>query len=716
MKNNARHLAALALSACATFFVSDVRAYDESTHAIITQHAVGRSVVVGVNSVVIDLGFEPDYFFPTPDTLARNASNLVIFGSQWEDDLSLIKRVFNHFYDVQHGGRGLTVAGVTLGHGSVDWALEENGDLYSLSVGGIYYSPGDVPQLYSYRNAQVHYMAGLTGSTRNARETSIGMMFQTLGHVVHHMQDAAQPQHVRNEPHTPYQPVAPRYEDYTKNIWNWKILDLLNNNPYNNYAIPTFPRARMFWTQPNDPVAHLRGMADFTSRNYVSLHTNFGINGDPRNNPTIEANPDFPLPSGVNQDGTAKRVVTMTVPIYTSANTTVNRTMRFIVGKPYDEYASTPVLAERPLAGVSIFADPDGISPDMGSATMPDPVFDANYTTLLPRASAFSTGIINHFFRGRVHLQRTTPTGTNWTIFNTGSYPMNGEFTIYREDGNGNRALAGGPWNLAIGSGGSSQVSLTEPPSGTVNLVVAFRGQVGVEGSVASGFFSVAGKVVPFTQQQIPCGLPVSAQGSSEGYAALAELGTTAGPVNVEFEAYEIPDALVIKAVGPNGPVLYSTGGLVSGFRSFSVQHNPTATGSTKMYVQVTGNSDPQTRWTATVACPSRSISNDDRQQRRFSMGFMWNPNGTVPGGCPNGYYNIYVNSEYKGRVFWGVSGGSSTSATVTAGSHVRLRVESVTSSHGTPGTIGCPLVPLQWFDLNGAHNATIGYSWIAPR
>src|SRR2546427_7984081 len=106
-------------------------------------------------------------------------------------------------------------------------------------------------------------------------------------------------------------------------------------------------------------------------------------------------------------------------------------------------------------------------------------VWDDNYGVLLPRAIAFSTGLINHFFRGRMNLRRN-PSGSGWFIDNVGQEDLSGSFAVYYDDASGNRqAITGAAWRTVIPATQSLQVVFTEPPTGTSRLVAVFAGQIG---------------------------------------------------------------------------------------------------------------------------------------------------------------------------------------------------------------------------------------------
>lgn len=127
------------------------------------------------------------------------------------------------------------------------------------------------------------------------------------------------------------------------------------------------------------------------------------------------------------------------------------------------------------------------------------------YGILLPRAVAFSTGLINHFFRGRIDLRRN-PSGTGWQIDNKAQLPLRGGFSIYAEDSAGNRKQVHPEFFAALGGGQSLALNLTEPTGNVVKLIAAFRGKIGDEGdeTLASGYYAVAGKVIGYSPPPPP--------------------------------------------------------------------------------------------------------------------------------------------------------------------------------------------------------------------
>ncbi|HEU5133721.1 MAG TPA: hypothetical protein VFU13_01135 [Steroidobacteraceae bacterium] len=732
-----------ALVALLTCFTMHASAYNQGVHQVISEHAARRSVLY-TGALLADWGYSDPLTatFPSYDFPALTMATMIGRGAYHEDDDSQIKRVFNHFTDAQVNppfGRGLQAplgAGDqgTIGHPSPLWALEDTHTVSSISA-ALVLSPAVVPQVYSYRDAQEHFFQALSSENPGIRVTRFGAMFQTLGHVVHHIQDMGQPQHPRNESHISEgileDEAGSWYELYTSLKYPDEnpqgLQALLANTPYNGGAIPTFSTAREFWSQPDVPGPHFRGMADFTARNYVGIGTNFRVNVASDGSVSFLGDPDQPLPNGINRDGTPVYLQRVTAPLTMYDGSVRSTSMRYVKGKVYDENIS--VIAERTqeriLASESIFLPAFAAGPLDATMATNSVVFDDNYPVLLPRSSAFSSGLINHFFRGRLDLFRTTPTGTNWSILNAGTQAMNGQFYVYREDSAGTRILAAGPFARSVAVGATTVVSVPEPPSSTYRMIVAFRGQIGAEGDPSgSGFVAVAGKVVNFNPQTIPCGSSFSAAGSSEGNETFMELGSSAGPVRGEFEAYNIPDSLVVRRTNSSGPVLYTTGGQSPGFKEFNFQHpGGTDPATNRIWIKVTGNVDTATRWTAVISCPNGSISNSTRPQPRISISFSSTASGKTVG-CGRGFFDFYLNDIFGAgtvtSVPWGGGqAGTSQSIMVTAGSNHFLRVVKRTTDPGSPYDIGCgqpsrPLMNLsfQQIDLslylNGGRTITI--------
>jgi len=155
--------------------------------------AVNNSSIVKEPGLLKTLGLkkmQDDKIFPNSNNKRNTIRELVRFGARFEDDSP---RFINHFYDPLQN-RPLQNVSPFNPEISPDWALEDNEE-----IGG---------QDYSYRNALDYFYEALTIPTgflvkadEKTRKENFGRTFQTLGQVIHHIQDMAQPQHVRLDEH-----------------------------------------------------------------------------------------------------------------------------------------------------------------------------------------------------------------------------------------------------------------------------------------------------------------------------------------------------------------------------------------------------------------------------------------------------------------------------------------------------------------------------------
>jgi hypothetical protein len=254
-----------------------------------TSYAVEHSVLRIDPSLLSDFGLSPydTLVFKDSKGADRLLPNLIMWGSEFEDDGGdpfqfinpfITKRFFRHFFDPQSG------SGLTFLEGfppSPDWALERS------SSGAVLDDP---LQVYSYKDARGYFYVGLTCQTAQCRQDSFSAMFQSIGHVIHHLQDMGQPQHSRLDSH----PLRPEsfYEEYTATK-DANLAAMIDANPYPSTLPGThfFGRPRDYW-QTGDG----RGMAEFTGTNFVTIGTMFRKDRNAASG--YSSNPGFPRPSG----------------------------------------------------------------------------------------------------------------------------------------------------------------------------------------------------------------------------------------------------------------------------------------------------------------------------------------------------------------------------------------------------------------------------------
>ncbi|WP_153067362.1 hypothetical protein [Steroidobacter cummioxidans] len=650
------HCAAWLMLSTSTAF-----AYEPTTHQVLSQLAAQRSKVYSDPALLPDLGVSVSTSFTLTNILGQaagtaNAGDIIAFGSDledyyekscnWKNPTTLgWMRVFNHFFDPQHGGRALTVSGAAIGIPSPNWALEDGGDV--TTVWGPCAEIGR-NQTYSYRQAQDHLYNSLTGQAANYRQQEISITLQTLGHVIHHVQDMAQPQHARNDKHN--EPDQAYYEVYTDEFVRTKIPDIIAGSP--PYRIPEFPRARQYWVSDTAP-AYV-GMAEFSSNNYVSYGTNFASSPGG----SILPNVLFPYPNAANANGTQKRIEARSITLRYSDNSTDAGPVNVVLGDVYDGNTGAH-NSNQILAVASLLDRPSQSALSRRVFKITPVVFEDNYRILLPRAVAFSAGLINHFFAGRLDVTRAA-SGSGWTIRNLSGETMTGTFALYYEDNAGIRyAINAASWTGTL-TANQMTAALPEPPASAAKLIGVFKGTIGAETALTR----VAGKVVSFAPPPVACAGTYKMTGGISGLDITREMGSTSGTVQLSFEAYSIKDSLVVNAVNPANTQLATTSGMVSGLHKRTFAFNPATLGTTKARIRIVG-SDADTVWNVAMSCPGKSLSAEDfppSRQVRFDFGSTLS---NASGSCQA---DFYVDDVRIGLAYVSAAGGTSLTASLTQG------------------------------------------------
>lgn len=638
---------------------STALAYEPTTHQVLSQLAAQRSKLYSDPALLPDLGVSVSASFTQTNILGQaagtaNAGDIVAFGSNLEDYYEQScswkhpttlgwMRVFNHFFDPQHAGRALTVSGAAIGLPSPNWALEDVGEV--TTVFGPCAESGR-NQTYSYRQAQDHLYNSLTGQAANYRQQEISIALQTLGHMVHHIQDMAQPQHARNDRHKEKDQAY--YEIYTDKSVRNNIPAIIDGNPY---LIPEFARARQYWVSEATP-AYV-GMAEFSSNNYVSYGTNFASSPDG----SIWPNALFPYPNAANPNGTQKRIEARSITLRYSDNSTDTGHVNVVIGDVYDGYTGAH-NSDQILAVASLLDRPSQSALSRRVFKMTPVVFEDNYRILLPRAVAFSAGLINHFFAGRLDVARAATGG--WNLRNLSGETMTGTFALYYEDGAGIRyAINAASWTGTL-TANQMTAALPEPPASAAKLIGVFKGAIGSETALTR----VAGKVVSFTPPPVACPGTYKMTGGINGLDITREMGSTSGTVQLSFEAYSIKDSLVVNAVNSANTQLDTTNGMISGLHKKTFTFNPATLGTTKARIRIVGSEDG-TVWNVAMSCPGRSLSADDfppSRQVRFEFG------STLSGAAGRCQADFYVDDVRIGLAYVSATGGTSLTASLTQG------------------------------------------------
>lgn len=468
-------------------------AYEIETHAELSKAAVEASIVARDPSVLKDLGVSPTQKFMNSVGDQLLIAELFQAGARFEDNLSLYSlRPLNHFFNPLNGAP-LTFLGAALGETSPDWALEDKKEITG--------TLGFGKQEFSYRDGREFFYRALTGrdtkgevvaAAKNERDRYFGLTFQTLGQVIHHVQDMAQPQHVRNDSHQDL-PLGPipnipgvenpsTYEKYT-NLpdvrgqlpTNFLVIGYDLKNPK---FVDTFNQPRKFWETTMG-----EGLAQFTNHNFVSAGTNFdnsGMFNFPLFTPSLRTEMDI------------QQMCFNAKPACPNPNLSGKMTFygnwvedRYTGSKSLNPYASTRSIFDADLEKISA----------RKSFTLNRFNFGVMHGFLIPRAVAYSAGLINYFFRGRIDFLEDKGIPGRYVIKNLSPEDMHGSFTLYYDAEDGNRYPVAGDamdktWAyLAILKNGEVNNLSFSPPTNPApkkpgRYILVFNGDLGEEKAI----------------------------------------------------------------------------------------------------------------------------------------------------------------------------------------------------------------------------------------
>lgn len=390
-----------------------------------------------------ELDFHEDFSYPRRACThwdSYTAQRLIGCGAIFEDFTFTERPVF-HFLDPQHvevSGFGAPLFRFSAG----DWALKDNPDRLPSTV-------SLEPQRYSYKDAEDSLWQALTNtapdngrSAQTIRERNWGFTFQSLGQVIHLVQDMASPQHTRDEPHFDKVDIGDfsqksRYEQRAteKAVATW-IRDCLisddhtgNSCEYNPASPipPVYPRYATHFQSPRSfwESSAQAGLAQVTSRSFPSNLRNFSEDSPGHYIPAVHF--PNPAPNGVKDVSLAEltKGAPGDVPPFLNEACNGNLSsckMRMIGAAISDPLSATPQYNDR--ASTASLFDQD-LNDFNRTAESFDPVLgvvlqertysrlainrfniDRAYSLLIPRAVAYSTGLLNFYFRGEMSIKQ----------------------------------------------------------------------------------------------------------------------------------------------------------------------------------------------------------------------------------------------------------------------------------------------------------------------
>jgi len=484
-------------------------AYELPTHQRFSRIAYERSVLAD-GGFLSSMGITDTIrLVPTSKDRLAAPPEVVALGAQYEDDLfPLPPRPFNHFFDPQNEGRGLDKPPLAAQVPSPRWMLDEDGAL-------------DAAQQYSVRRARTYLYQAITSRQRADRLRYLGLTLESVGRTVHHLQDMAQPAHVRNDAHVSLGLVVPdTYERWTDEHLN----DLPVTAVYSGAGVDSlrFPISRSFWESEGI------GIAEFTSRNFVSDDTNFSETGG-----TTDTAADYPLPAAQPCAGTGLlRATDVRDPTLLGSSWPIVAQAWFVATPVEDLLLPLPasVTCNERTSTYAYFASLSGL--ESGPVfTYNSFNFRAAHSYLIPRAIAYSVGYINHFFRGRIGVEAVAREADTYRLvirnrsaagaaLRRASAPnAPAEFEVWYHAPNDERlaavvfegaSIAPGP-GIAVDSAHQIRFSL---PAGAIageqdSFTVVCRGVLGAEDGVAAQTFTVGDAAISVTPNYLPAdGVP----------------------------------------------------------------------------------------------------------------------------------------------------------------------------------------------------------------
>lgn len=458
-----RYVSPTVLISQLVFAAGTTSAYEIETHRLVSEVAGPRSQADDVlkNHLGVNEGF-------AKVVQSFSLSFWMSDGAKREDNFL---RLLNHFHNPLAVGWSQAGLLESIGQSSIMWGQNTGQGIPS----------------WSWRDVRQRYFDALTKPQSPERESSLAKTFEGLGRQIHLIQDAASPAHVRNDPHLFY-----NYENLVDRVrvddpptfdgWlagspdvpgapdpRWSSLD---PNPLAIIAVARLIDSdRYSGGNPAVTMTGLIGLAEYTNANFFSEDRVFTEND-------VDPQKRFPFPNRAS-------VVEQDFDIQVGG-TTVKR--RYFVkaadGATGYRLATVGLLREyHQRFGLDWTRFRESPALDEG-------VYRDYAARLIPRAVAYSSALIDYFFRGRI---AASGEDTATIIGNISEEPINGTFTLYYDDANDvRRPVPGATWTLALAPGESAEQLRFTPPTSPApkeagRYMLVFRGALGSEPDAVIG-------------------------------------------------------------------------------------------------------------------------------------------------------------------------------------------------------------------------------------
>ncbi len=403
-------------------------------------------------------------------------------------------RSVNHFYDPLDPtyGKGLSDSiGFSIsigdkrelvGTNSFAWASISN-------CAGIVKFGLHPTNIWSWPNARGYEWIGLTATNKGDRIAALTNMFRSVGQVMHLLEDASQPQHVRNEqhldrfPHTTIEtPWISPIEEYGKSNY----LTLNYKHGMLSWAADGFTKLEDFWdrhlyngnssaldnAEANGGVQ--LGLAEWCNGNFLGARHTYG---ELFSKSSIKYYP-FPSFKNTTQPQLTRYSFSSAVidPVTLRNHKSGDRVYISKTG------AGVHVTHHSALTYLGVQNPPRLANSQMRiGLTIDDTnVLHDYHDLLIPKAVEYSAGLLDYFFRGTFTV--TLSSSTNLTVLNTSGQDFTGgAFFLFQEDTNGIRTpLQSYPVTGILPGGSISNLIYSGSIPSDTKFFLVYQGTIGV--------------------------------------------------------------------------------------------------------------------------------------------------------------------------------------------------------------------------------------------
>lgn len=407
-------------------------------------------------------------------------------------------------------------------------------------------------------------------------------MFRSLGHVIHHLQDMAQPQHVRNDMHCNAIPCAllevatgidihqpSEYENYSAHFLDQQTINnLYDASIYGISGYSDFVSIAGF-AVPRDYFLGHKGMATFSSNNFLTVDTNFRSDVQfplgSIHDIIPSTHPEYSLPNTVSAKPLNMRTFTTTTHgpaaggLSNCSGCPIEGNMYFFNKDVFDSFSNQNYSVQE-FSTFSVFDDAliqQGLDPIFVQNRI---TFEARYEVLIPRAVAFSAAMIDYFFRGDLTVELINP--VTYRVHNNSNENMTpGTLYVVIEDSAGLREIVEIYANVRIPVGSSVDINIDYSDiarnrlnglADIVNSYIVYDGKMGAEPRaivIARNNIAVLDPIgSPPIQHPVLCdgGTPVILEGGSGTFIVSHKVGTEPGYIYFWYDFFTIPDTVII--------------------------------------------------------------------------------------------------------------------------------------------------------------------------